>query len=141
MYQAFMSGPEGAIDLPHGYTYSAHPVACAAGLATLEVYQDEGLLTRVGELAKYWEDAAHSLKDCPNVIDIRNLGLIAAIELSPRAGVVGARGFEAHLKAFEKGTYMRVTGDTIALAPPLIIQKAEIDQLYGTVREVLKALA
>jgi len=94
----------------------------------------------VGELAQYWEDGAHSLKDCPNVIDIRNLGLIAAIELAPRAGVVGARGMEAHLKAFEKGTYMRVTADTIALAPPLIIQKSEIDQLFGTVREVLKAL-
>jgi beta-alanine--pyruvate transaminase len=141
MYQAFMSGPEGAIDMPHGYTYSAHPVACAAGLATLQVYEDEGLLTRVGELAKYWEDGAHSLRDCPNVADIRNIGLIAAIELSPRAGVVGARGFDAHLKAFEKNLYMRVTGDTIALAPPLIIQKSEIDQLFGTVREVLKTLA
>jgi beta-alanine--pyruvate transaminase len=141
MYQAFMSGPEGAIDMPHGYTYSAHPVACAAGLATLQVYEDEGLLTRVGELTKYWEDGAHSLRDCPNVIDIRNIGLIAAIELSPRAGAVGARGFDAHLKAFEKNLYMRVTGDTIALAPPLIIQKSEIDQLFGTVREVLKTLA
>jgi beta-alanine--pyruvate transaminase len=140
MYQAFMSGPEGAIDMPHGYTYSAHPVACAAGLATLQVYEDEGLLTRVGEIAKYWEDGAHSLKDCPNVIDIRNIGLIAAIELSPRGGAIGARGFDAHLKAFEKNLYMRVTGDTIALAPPLIIQKSEIDQLFGTVREVLKTL-
>jgi len=141
MYQAFMSGPEGAIDMPHGYTYSAHPVACAAGLATLQVYEDEGLLTRVGELAKYWEDGAHSLRDCPNVVDIRNIGLIAAIELSPRAGVVGARGFDAHLQAFEKNLYVRVTGDTIALAPPLIIQKSEIDQLFGTIREVLKTLA
>ncbi|MGH8704487.1 MAG: aspartate aminotransferase family protein [Burkholderiales bacterium] len=141
MYQAFLTGPETAIDLFHGYTYSAHPVACAAGLATLEVYQEEGLLTRVGELAKYWEDAAHALRDSPNVVDIRNIGLIAAIELAPRAGAVGARGFEAHLKAFEKGAYIRVAGDTIALAPPLIIQKAEIDQLFGTVREVLKDLA
>ena len=137
----FMNGPEHVPEFAHGYTYSAHPVACAAGLGTLKVYEDEGLLTRVGELAQYWEDGAHSLKDCPNVIDIRNLGLIAAIELAPRAGVVGARGMEAHLKAFEKGTYMRVTADTIALAPPLIIQKSEIDQLFGTVREVLKSLA
>ncbi len=141
LYQVFMTGPENAIEMPHGYTYSAHPVACAAGLGTLKVYEAEGLLTRVGELEKYWEDAAHSLRDCPNVIDIRNLGLIAAIELAPRDGKVGARGMEAHLKAFEKGTYMRVTGDTIALAPPLIIQKSEIDQLFGAVREVLKGLA
>ncbi len=141
LYQAFMSGPETAIDLFHGYTYSAHPVACAAGLATLEVYQEEGLLTRVGELAKYWEDAAHALRDSPHVVDIRNVGLIAAIELAPRDGKPGARGFDAHLKAFEKGAYIRVAGDTIALAPPLIIQKAEIDQLFGTVREVLKTLA
>jgi beta-alanine--pyruvate transaminase len=142
LYQAFMTGPETAVEMPHGYTYSAHPLACAAGLGTLKVYQDEGLLTRVGEIAKYWEDGAHSLKDCPNVVDIRNIGLIAAIELSPRPGApAAARGMDAHLKAFEKGTYMRVTGDTIALAPPLIIQKAEIDQLFGTVREVLKELA
>ncbi|MBI1942078.1 MAG: aspartate aminotransferase family protein [Betaproteobacteria bacterium] len=140
LYQTFMTGPENTIEMPHGYTYSAHPVACAAGLGTLEVYQEEGLLTRVGELAKYWEDAAHSMRDCPNVVDIRNLGLIAAIELAPRAGAPGARGLEAHLKAFEKGVYMRVTGDVIAFAPPLIIKKEEIDQLFGTAREILKTL-
>ncbi len=140
VYQAFMGGPENAIDIPHGYTYSAHPLACAAGLATLDVYEEEGLLTRVGEIAKIWEDGAHALKDCPNVIDVRNIGLIAAIEMSPRAGAAGARGFEAHLKAFEKGLYMRFTGDTIALAPPLIIQKPEMEQLFATVREVLKNL-
>jgi len=141
LYQAFMSGPENSIEMPHGYTYSAHPVACAAGLGTMEVYEEEGLLTRVGEIAQYWEDAAHSLRDCPNVIDIRNLGLIAAIELAPRAGAVGARGFEAHLKAFEKGAYIRNTGDILAFAPPLIIQKSEIDQLFATAREVLKTIA
>ena len=141
LYQAFMTGPENAIEMPHGYTYSAHPVACAAGLGTMEVYEEEGLLTRVGEIAQYWEDAAHSMKDCPNVIDIRNIGLIAAIELAPRPGAVGARGLEAHLKAFEKGAYIRSTGDVLAFAPPLIISKAEIDQLFGTAREVLKTLA
>ena len=141
LYQAFMTGPENAIEMPHGYTYSAHPVACAAGLGTMEVYEEEGLLTRVGEIAQYWEDAAHSLKDCPNVVDIRNIGLIAAIELAPRPGAVGARGLEAHIRAFEKGTYIRSTGDVLAFAPPLIIQKAEIDQLFGTAREVLSALA
>jgi len=141
IYQSFMTGPENAIDLPHGYTYSAHPLACAAGLATLDVYEEEGLLTRVGEIGKLWEDAAHSLRDCPSVIDIRNVGLIAAIELSSREGKVGARGFDAHLKAFEKGLYFRVTADTLAFAPPLIIQKSEIDQIFTTVREVLKGLA
>jgi beta-alanine--pyruvate transaminase len=141
LYQAFMTGPENAIELPHGYTYSAHPLACAAGLGTLKVYEEEGLLTRVGELEKYWEDGAHSLKDCPNVVDIRNVGLIAAIELAPRPGAPNTRGLDAHVKAFEKDAYIRVSGDTIALAPPLIIKKSEIDQLFGTVREVLKTLA
>ena len=141
LYQAFMTGPENAIELPHGYTYSSHPVACAAGLGTMEVYEEEGLLTRVGELAKYWEDAAHAMKDCPNVIDIRNIGLIAAIELAPRPGAPGARGLETHLKAFEKGTYIRSTGDVLAFSPPLIIQKSEIDQLFQTAREVLRTIA
>ena len=141
LYQAFMNGPENSIEMPHGYTYSAHPVACAAGLGTMEVYEEEGLLTRVGEIAQYWEDAAHAMKDCPNVIDIRNIGLIAAIELAPRPGAPGARGLEAHLKAFEKGAYIRSTGDVLAFAPPLIIQKTEIDQLFQTAREVLRTSA
>ena len=141
LYQAFMTGPENSIEMPHGYTYSAHPVACAAGLGTMEVYEEEGLLTRVGELAKYWEDAAHAMRDCPHVVDIRNIGLIAAIELAPRAGAPGARGFETHIKAFEEGAYIRSTGDVLAFAPPLIIQKAEIDQLFGTAREILRSLA
>ena len=137
LYQAFMTGPENSIEMPHGYTYSAHPLACAAGLGTLEVYEEEGLLTRVGELAQYWEDAAHSMKDCRHVTDIRNIGLIAAIELAARPGAPGARGLEAHIKAFETGVYVRVTGDILAFAPPLIIQKAEIDRLFETVRSVL----
>ena len=141
LYQAFMTGPENAVEVPHGYTYSAHPLACAAGMGTMDVYEEEGLLTRVESLEKIWEDAAHALRDCPNVVDIRNIGLIAAIELAPRGGVTAARGMDAHLKAFEKGLYMRVAGDTIALAPPLIIKKEEIDQLFGTVREILNTLA
>ena len=141
LYQAFMSGPENTIEMPHGYTYSAHPVACAAGIGTMEVYEEEGLLTRVGELAQYWEDAAHSLKDVPNVVDIRTIGLIAAVELAPRPGAAGARGLEAHIKAFEKGAYIRTTGDVLAFAPPLIIQKSEIDQLFETARDVLKTVA
>jgi beta-alanine--pyruvate transaminase len=140
LYQAFQTGPDTTVEMPHGYTYSAHPVACAAGLATLKVYQDEGLLTRVKELEPYWQEQAHSLKGLPQVIDIRNIGLIAAIELAPREGAVGARGFEVHLKAWERGAYMRVTGDIIALAPPLIIEKPQIDALFDCLRGVLKEI-
>ncbi|KPK05748.1 MAG: omega amino acid--pyruvate aminotransferase [Betaproteobacteria bacterium SG8_39] len=140
LYQAFQTGPDTAIEMPHGYTYSAHPVACAAGLATLKVYEDEGLLTRVKELEPYWQEQAHALKGLPNVIDIRNIGLIAAIELAPREAAVGARGFEVHLKAWERGAYMRVTGDIIALAPPLIIEKPQIDALFDCLRGVLKEI-
>ncbi len=140
LYEAFLTGSDTAIEMPHGYTYSAHPVACAAGLATLKVYEEEGLLTRVKDLEPYWQEQAHALKGLPNVIDIRNIGLIAAIELAPRDGAVGARGFEAHLKAWERGAYMRVTGDIIALAPPLIIEKPQIDQLFEVVRGVLKEI-
>jgi beta-alanine--pyruvate transaminase len=139
VYQAFMTGPENAIEMPHGYTYSSHPLACAAGLATLQVYEDEGLLTRAAELWPYWEDQAHALKGLPHVVDIRNLGLIAAIELAPRPGAPGARGLDTHVKAFERGAYIRVAGDTIALAPPLIIGKADIDRLFDIVRAVLKS--
>src|SRR5690606_33345056 len=103
IYYAFMHGPEHAIELSHRYTYSAHPVACAAAIAAQEIYEREGLLTRGAQLAKPWEDAVHSLRDAPNVIDIRNLGLVAGIELQPRAGAPGARGFDAFVKAFEKG--------------------------------------
>jgi len=138
IYQAFMGGPEKAIELPHGYTYSAHPLACAAGIATLQVYEEEGLLTRAAELWPYWEAQAHALRGLPNVVDIRNIGLIAAIELAPRAGAPGARALDAHVKAFERGAYIRAAGDIIALAPPLIIGKDGIDQLFAIVRDVLK---
>jgi beta-alanine--pyruvate transaminase len=140
IYEAFMGGPVNAVEMPHGYTYSAHPVACAAGIATLDVYKEEGLLTRVGELEKYWEDKAHALKGLPNLIDIRNCGLIAAFELAARPGAVGARGFEAMLKGYELGLYFRVAGDTLAFAPPLIIQKAEIDQIFSILTEIIKSV-
>jgi beta-alanine--pyruvate transaminase len=139
LYQAFMTGPEKAIEMPHGYTYSSHPLACAAGLATMQVYEEEGLFTRAAELWPYWEEQAHALKGLPNVIDIRNIGLIAAIELAPRAGAPGARALDAHIKAFERGAYIRVAADIIALAPPLIITKSEIDRLFDIVRDVLKS--
>jgi beta-alanine--pyruvate transaminase len=141
IYDAFMKGPEGAIELFHGYTYSAHPAACAAALATQDIYEREGLLTRAKELAKTWEDAVHSLRSLPNVIDIRNLGLVASVELQPRAGAPGARAYEVLVKAFEKGLLVRVTGDTIALSPPLIISPAQIDELATTLGAVLKTIA
>ena len=136
IFDAFMQGPEG-IELFHGYTYSGHPVACAAGIATLDTYAEEGLLTRAATLEKHWEDAAHALKGTRHVIDIRNCGLIAGIELEPRPGAPGARGYEAFVKAFEDGVLIRVTGDTIALSPPLIIEKPQIDKLFDTVRSVV----
>jgi beta-alanine--pyruvate transaminase len=138
IYQVFMQGPDNAIELFHGYTYSAHPVACAAGNATQEIYRRDGLLTRAAEMAGYWADAVHSLKGLPHVIDLRNLGLIGAVELEPIAGRPGARAFDAFLRAFEKGILIRVTGDIIALSPPLIIERPQVDELFGRLAEVLR---
>jgi len=133
-----MHGPDNAIELFHGYTYSAHPVACAAGIATQQVYQREGLLTRAAEMADYWADAVHSLKGLPHVIDLRNLGLIGAIELEPIPGKPGARAFDAFVRAFEAGILIRTTGDIIALSPPLIIERQHIDELFGKLADVLR---
>ena len=138
IYQVFMQGPDNAIELFHGYTYSAHPVACAAGNATQEIYRRDGLLTRAAEMAGYWADAVHSLKGLPHVIDLRNPGLIGAVELEPIAGRPGARAFDAFLRAFEKGILIRVTGDIIALSPPLIIERPQVDELFGKLAEVLR---
>lgn len=141
IHDTFMTGPEEAIELFHGYTYSAHPLACAAGMATLEVYKEEGLFERAAEMAPYWEEALHSLKGLPHVIDIRNLGLIGAIELEPIEGAPTKRAFGAFLSAYEKGIMIRTTGDIIAMSPPLIIEKSHIDELVGTLSDVLKAAA
>jgi beta-alanine--pyruvate transaminase len=141
IYDAFMSGPEHLIELFHGYTYSGNPVASAAALGTLDTYEEDGLLTRAGELAPYFEDQLHSLKGLPHVIDIRNTGLVGAIELEPIAGAPTKRAFSAFLAAFEKNLLIRTTGDIIALSPPLIIQKSEIDLLFDTLRGILKSLA
>ncbi len=141
IYDAFMDGPENTIEFFHGYTYSGHPLAAAAGLATLEVYEEEGLFARAAELAPYWEDAVHSLKGLPHVIDLRNMGLIAGIELAPIAGKPTARAFDVFLRCYEKGLQIRTTGDIIALSPPLIISKSQIDEIFGTLAEVLKEAA
>lgn len=140
VHDAFMQGPEHMIELFHGYTYSGNPIASAAGIATLDTYREEGLFERAAELAPYWEEALHSLRGTRHVIDIRNMGLIGAVELEPIAGEPTKRAFSAFLKAFEKGILIRTTGDIIAMSPPLIISKAEIDQLIGTLREVLEGL-
>ena len=139
IHDAFMTGPEHMIEFMHGYTYSGNPIACAAGLGTLDTYRDEGLLTRASELAPYWEEKLHALRDCPHVIDIRNLGLIGAIELQPIAGEPTKRAFNAFLKAYESGLLIRTTGDIIALSPPLIITKDQIDELFDKLRKVLMA--
>jgi beta-alanine--pyruvate transaminase len=138
IHDAFMTGPEHVIEFFHGYTYSGNPIACAAGLGTLDTYRDEGLLTRGAELASYWEDALHSLKGEPHVIDIRNIGLIGAIELQPMPGQPSKRAFSTYLKAFERGALIRTTGDIIALSPPLIITKGQINELIDHVREALR---
>ncbi|MDE1923903.1 MAG: aspartate aminotransferase family protein [Gammaproteobacteria bacterium] len=133
IYDAFMQGPEQTIELFHGYTYSAHPAACAAALATLDIYAREGLLTRAAELAPRMEEAVHSLRGLPGVIDTRNCGLIGAVELEPRSGRPGSRGYDVFLKCFERGVMVRQTGDIIALSPPLIVEPAQL----ATIAEVL----
>lgn len=141
VHDAFMNGPEHLIELFHGYTYSGNPIAAATGLATLETYREEGLFDRAAEIAPYWEEGLHSLRGLPHVIDIRNLGLIGAVELEPIAGQPTARAFQAFLDCYEKGVMIRTTGDIIAMSPPLIIEKSQIDHLFGTLADVLKTLA
>jgi beta-alanine--pyruvate transaminase len=138
IHDTFMTGPEGAIELAHGYTYSGHPLACAAALATLETYADEDLLTRGAKMASAFENGVHSLKGLPNVIDIRNVGLVAGIELESIPGEPGKRAFSIFKECFEKGLLIRTTGDVIALSPPLIIENKHIDQLVGTLSDAIK---
>jgi beta-alanine--pyruvate transaminase len=129
------------IELFHGYTYSGHPLATAAGLATLELYRAEGLFERAKALAPAWEAAVHALRGLPHVVDLRNLGLMAALELDPRPGAPGSRGFELFLDCFQHGALVRATGDVIAFSPPLVIERAQIEQLFATVAEGLRRLA
>jgi beta-alanine--pyruvate transaminase len=140
VHDAVVNGSDSAMEFFHGYTYSGHPVSCAAGLATLDIYRREGLFTRAGELAETWADALHGLRDLGLVTDIRNLGLMAGIDLAPKADAPGARGYAAMVAAFEAGILIRATGDTLAMSPPLIVTEAQIDQLVSTVRTVISAL-
>nr|WP_183982168.1 aspartate aminotransferase family protein [Pseudoxanthomonas broegbernensis] len=140
IHQAFMQGPDDAIDLFHGYTYTGHPLACAAALAALDTYEEEGLLTRARKLEGHWEDGLHALRGMPNVVDIRNFGLVGAVELAPREGAPGARGYQVLDLAFRKGLLVRATGDTVALSPPLIVEEGHIDRMFAILGEVLAEL-
>ena len=140
IYTSIVESSNTPIELFHGYTYSGHPVAAAAAMATLDTYAEEGLFQRADELTPYFEDAAHALRDLPNVIDIRNMGMVTGIELAPRPDAAGERGFEAMQMAFERGAMIRITADTIALSPPLIISKDQIDELFELVAGVIRDL-
>jgi len=135
------SGGPGAIEFAHGYTYSAHPLACAAAIATLDVYAEDGLFERAAELAPHWEERVHALRGLPHVSDLRNIGLIAGIELDSRAEAPGTRGYDLFQSCYERGVLVRVTGDIIALSPPLIITTDQIDGMFDTVDAALRNLA
>ncbi len=142
VYEAFMRGPEHVPELFHGYTYSAHPLACAAGLATLDLYRAEDLFARAKKLEPKWADAAMSLKGLPNVLDIRCVGLTAGIDLASKPDAVGRRGYEVLERAFhEENLMIRAVGDTLALTPPLIVSEAQIDQIFSTVGKLIRAVA
>jgi beta-alanine--pyruvate transaminase len=142
IHDAFMSGPEHMVELTHGYTYSAHPIACAAALATLDIYRDEKLFERARALEPKFADAVMSLKGEPNVVDIRTIGLTAGIDLAPLPDAVGKRGFDALNSAFHDNDLMlRIAGDTLALTPPLIISEDQIGEIVGKVAKVIRAVA
>jgi beta-alanine--pyruvate transaminase len=141
IYDAFMSGPDQAIELFHGYTYSGHPLACAAGLATLDTYAEEGLLTRAAAMQDYFAQGLHSLRGEPNVIDVRNIGLVGGVEMAPIAGQPTKRAFDVFLDCFARGLLVRTTGDIVALSPPLIVQPAHIDEMVDTLRGAIRRAA
>lgn len=141
IYETLMQGPDGAIELFHGYTYSGHPLACAAALATLDLYEEEQLFARAATMAPVLGEAVHGLRGAPHVIDIRNLGLVAGIELAPRPGAAGARAFEVYRHCWEAGVLVRATADVIALSPPLIASEAELERIVGALGEAIKAVA
>jgi beta-alanine--pyruvate transaminase len=141
IHDVFMTGPEHLIEFFHGYTYSAHPLACAAALGTLDTYAEEGLLTRAGEMAPYFAQALHSLREEPNVIDVRNIGLVGGIELQPLPGQPTKRAFDVFLDCYDKGVMIRTTGDILALSPPLIVEQSHIDHIVETIRQALRRAA
>jgi beta-alanine--pyruvate transaminase len=142
VHDAFMTGPEHVIELFHGYTYSAHPLACAAGLATLDLYREERLFERAKGLEPKWADAAMALKGLPNVLDIRAIGLVAGIDLASRPDAVGKRAYEVMEKSFHTESAMvRITGDTLALSPPLVISESQIGELFDKIGRAIRAVS
>ncbi|PPR10620.1 MAG: Beta-alanine--pyruvate aminotransferase [Alphaproteobacteria bacterium MarineAlpha11_Bin1] len=137
VYNTFMQGPPHMIELFHGYTYSAHPLACAAALATLDVFAEEDLFNRSRALASIWENSIHSIKGQRNVIDIRNLGMMGAIELAPRDDAPATRAYDVYLKCYEKGLLVRQTGDIIAMSPPLIASEAQVGEIISILGEAI----
>jgi beta-alanine--pyruvate transaminase len=140
IHDTFMTGPQGAVELFHGYTYSAHPLACAAGIATLQLYKDEALFERAASMAPKLAAAVHSLKGEKHVIDLRAFGLVGAVELEARAGAPGARAFEAFLKAYDKGVVLRSAADNIVISPAFIIEDAQIDRIISVLRDVINSI-
>jgi beta-alanine--pyruvate transaminase len=141
VHDALMQGPEQQIELFHGYTYSGHPAACAAGLATLDIHETEGLLTRARSLAAKWEESMHSLAAVAPVIDVRTIGLMAGVELEPRTGAPGARGYELFVDCFQRGLLIRVTGDIVALSPPLTVEDQHIDEMVALIAHGIRRIA
>ena len=140
IYESMLDNADAPIELFHGYTYSGHPVACAAALASLDIYKEEGLFERAVESARHMQEAAHSLKGTKNVIDIRNMGLIAAVEIQAKDGAIGARGFETMKKAWDLGVMIRANGDTIAFSPPLIVENSQIDQMFDVTKKAIESI-
>ena len=141
IHEAFMRGPEHMIELFHGYTYSGHPLAAAAGMATLDVYQEEGLFERARELSPYFEDGLHSLRGARNVLDVRNLGLMGNVELEPIKTRPWARGYDVFMRCYENGVLVRYSGENISVSPPLIVSKGQIDQIVDTLGSAIKEAA
>jgi beta-alanine--pyruvate transaminase len=142
VYNAFMHGPEHAIELFHGYTYSAHPLACAAALAALDLYRDEHLFARAKRLEPLYAEAAMTLKGLPGVLDVRTVGIAAGVDLAPRPGAPGERGYEAMERAFhDEDLVVRISGDTLAIAPPLIVSEAKIGEIFEKVGRVIRVVA
>lgn len=139
IYQTFMSqgGPEYMVEFPHGYTYSANPIACAAGLAALSLFETENLAERAREMAPYFESGLHSLKGSPLITDIRNFGLAGALQIAPYPGEPARRPYEMAMKCWERGVYVRYGGDTLQLGPALVIEREEIDQLINVLSDVI----
>ncbi|CAE6871546.1 Beta-alanine--pyruvate aminotransferase [Paraburkholderia domus] len=138
IHDSIVNGAPGGIELFHGYTYSGHPIAAAAACATIDLYEREQLFERAARMAPIFEREIHKLRDERHVIDVRNLGLVGGVELASRAGAPGARAYDVFVKCFEKGVLTRYTGDILAFSPPLIVEEAQIEEIFGTVGEVLR---